>query len=326
MKVSIFFCSLFFIIATLFPVEVSAQNRRFVVISPRVGVVIDSMEATKYTLFRTVKSFYSASVYQAPDSTFWVVAQLKSAEGTLRDSIFAISFEVLSAYSERIDHWEELLQEIYQMGTSRPHILYEDGTPLNPPPVASTKTVVSPHHVPTDALPLPTNTSGFLRPIFETIRFDVAIGLMLSDLSELEQLTGSAAKISVPLSFYVQVPIIEDPSFIFIGGWGFALGGVGGGSVSSFSTFILYRPSSFSSLKPIIGLGAGHTSYAYSTTGLIINASESYPLLIFGLNIAHNTLDILLTYPLTKGVNTTFESKSYTVKPASFGLSLLLSL
>jgi hypothetical protein len=325
MKASICFCALFFIIATLFPVEVSAQNQRFVLVSPRVGVVIDSLEATTYRLFRTIKNFHSASFYKAPDSTFWVVVRLKSAEWILRDSTFTISFEGLKAYAEKIDHWEELLQGTYQMGTSQPYILYDDGTPLNLPPAASTKTIVSPRQVPTDVLPLTPNTSELVRPIFETIHFDVAIGLMLSDLSELEQLTRSATNISVPLSFYVQVPLKEDASISFIGGWGFALGGGGGGNIYMFSSFLLYRPNTFSSLKPIVGLGAGTTIYGHHGD-VDINAAQSYPILLFGLNIAANTLDILLTYPLTKGLSTTFESKSYTIKPAGFGLSLLLSL
>jgi len=313
------------LIGILLPADASSQNRHLVVVSPRVGVVIDSLEVTTFGLFRTIKNFHSASFYQAPDSTLVVVAQLKSAEGILLDSAFAISFGVLSAYAERIDHWDELLQGTYQMGTSQPHILYDDGTPLKPPPVASAKIVDSPRHFPTDALPLAPDTSRLLRPKFETICFDFAIGITLSDFSELAQLTGSETNTYVPLSFYVQVPVMEDPTIILIGGWGFALGGGGGGGITSFSSFLVYRPSSFSFLRPIIGLGAGYTNYNYSTKSFIIDASESYPTLIFGLNIAPNTLAILLTYPLATGLNTTFESKSYTIKPANFGLSLLLS-
>ena len=324
MKASICFCTILFIIATLFPAKISAQNQRFVVVSPRVGVVIDSLEAKTYGLFRHIKNFNSVSFYQAPDSTLWVVAQQKSPEGILDNSTFPISFELLNVYAEKIDHQEELMLGTYQMGTSQPHILYEDGTPVNPPPVTSKKTVISPPQVFTDFLPLAPNTSGLTRPIFETIRFDVSIGLMLSDLSGLNELSARSTKISFPGSFYVQVPITENPSILFIGGWSFAFVG-DEGNIISFSSFILYRPGIFFSLKPIVGLGAGDTRYKYSGS-IIINAHDRYPLLIFGMNIVYNTLDILCTYPLTKGVNTIFESKSYNIKPAGFALNLLLSL
>ena len=341
MRISVCASVVVLLTGTLLPVDATSQNRRLVIVSPRVGGVIDALEATTYKLFPTIKNFHSASIYQAPDSSLSVMAQLKSAEAVLRDSTFAISFELVNEYAERIDHWGELLQGSYRMGTSQPQILCDDGTPLNPPPVASMKsvifsgnqpTVALPRRFPADALPLAPDTSGLVRPRFATIRFDVALGLMLSDFSELKQLTGSATNISVPLSFYVQVPIAEDPSIVIISGWGFALGGAGGGSEASFSTFLLYRPGSSSSLKPIVGLGFGYTSYEYGTDGFLgpgmisIHASESYPLLIFGLNIVPNTLDILLTCPLTKGLNTTFESNSYTIRPAGFGLSLLHSL
>ena len=321
MKISICASAIALLIGTLLPLDASSQNRCLVVVSPRVGGVIDKTEATTYGLFPTIKNFHSASFYQAPDSALWVVAKLKSAEGIFLDSTFTISFEVVNEYAERIDHWEELLQGTYRMGTSQPQILCNDGTPLNPPPDASTKIVVSRRHVFADTLPLAPDTTGLVRPRFPTIRLDVAWGIMLSDLSELEQLTGRGSNITVPLSFYVQVPLMEDPSVRFIGGWSFDVTG----RVISLSSVLLYRPSGFVSLKPIVGMGVGYTSYSYDGS-VIINASESYPLLVLGMNITANTLDILLTYPLAKELNAAFESKSYTIKPAGLGLSLLLSL
>jgi hypothetical protein len=316
MKASICFCAIF-IIASLVPVEVSAQGRRYVVVSSRVGVVIDSQEATTYKLFGAIKDFHSASVYQAPDSTLWVVAQLRSAEGILRDSTFAFPFVLLQAYAEQIDHWDEILQGTYQMGASQPHILCDDGTPLNPPPVASTETAVS-----TDALPLVPNTSRLSRPIFETVHFEIAIGLSVGDFSQLQTLIGNVSNVSCAVSFFVHVPVLEAPSISFLGGLGFAPGR----SLYSWSTFVLYRPGTLSFFDVIFGLGAGQTRYEYSGEQAIIKASQLYPVLLLGLNIVANTLDIVFTYPLTKGLSTTFESKSYTVKPAGFGLSLLLSL
>ena len=312
-------------IGTLLPVDASSQNRRLIVVSPRVGVAIDWQEAATYRLFPSIKNFHSASFYQAPDSAFWVVAQLRSTEGILHDSVFVTSYETLNAYAEQIDHWEELLQGTYRMGTSQPHIIYDDGTPINSPPAAFINSVAPRRYGHPDDLPLAPDTSGLVRPRFPTIRFDVSMGLMLSDFSELEQLTGSVTNLCMPWSFYVQIPIMEDPSILLLGGMGFAVGGGGGGSIATYSSFLLYQAGSSSSLRPIIGLGAGYISYSYDGS-VVINASESYPEILLGLNIAPNTLDILLICPLTKGLNTTFESNSYTIRPAGLGLSLLLSL
>ena len=47
MKMAIYFSAIFITIATLFPAKSSAQDKRFVTISPSVGEVIDSMEAQR---------------------------------------------------------------------------------------------------------------------------------------------------------------------------------------------------------------------------------------------------------------------------------------
>lgn len=334
--------SVSFIIASLLPLNLAAQNRRVVVVSPRVGAVIDSVEAANYRLFQAITSFHASSFYQASDSTLWAEVQLKSAHGILRDSTYGVSFVFLKMCAERIDHWEELIDGKYQIGTSQSHILYEDGTPLVPPTGAPQKTGssqrnVSPdtlhlaptffhRHVSSDMLPLAPNRSRLERPTYATIGLGVGLGVMISDLSVLEQLKGSASNISMPVSLYLEVPLEEDPSIMFIGGWSYALGRASKESIISFSAGLICRPGTLFSLKPFVGLGAGVTSYESETNEFSINASISYPLLICGFNIAPGTLDLMVTYPLMKEINTTFESKSYSIKPAGLGFSLLLSL
>ena len=235
-----------------------------------------------------------------------MLVQLKSADGKLRDSTFSISFELVKEYIKWIGHVDLLIEHGDEILSS-------------------------------DALPLAPNKSGLSRPIFETIRFDVSFGYMQCDFSDLKQLIRTGGDFTLPLMFYIQIPLIEEPSIFFIGGWGFALGGSGGGDVFTSSSFLIYRPGGFFNPRPFVGLGFGHTSYDFGSDGFfdfdidlgghgyIIKASESYPIFIIGLNIVPNILDIMFTYPLVKGTNTTFESKSYTIKLAGPGLNLLVS-
>ncbi|TAL70726.1 MAG: hypothetical protein EPN82_01570 [Bacteroidetes bacterium] len=294
MKVKIFICALLFIITSLFPVGGTAQDKRLVVISPSVGEDIDSTEAAKYGLFQSIENFYSCSFYRAEDNSLWVTVKLKSTEDTLRDSTFAISPELVNQYVGWINHWDEMRG--------------------------------------TDALPLSPNTTGLSRPMFETICFDVSVGLIFNDLSELNQLTRSKSNSNIALSFYIQVPLFENPSIMFIGGWGSTFEGES--SVSSHTYFFLYMPYGFNYRGPFAGLGVGNTSYhftnvtggyLYSNGGIDISVSETYPVLILGFNIFPHYLGLLFTYPIVNEMNTKFEGSSYTIKPAGPVLSMLLS-
>ena len=176
------------------------------------------------------------------------------------------------------------------------------------------------------ALPLAPNNSGLSRPKFETIRFGFAIGLMSTDLSALEPFVGTADRISVPVSLNIQVPITADPSFSLMGGFGWVVGGGGGGHGVTVSSFLLYRAGNYSYFKPILGLGVGYVNYGYDQGEIIINISQTYPELLLGMNIVPDVLDVMVTFPLAGSMQTSFESNSYTIKPAGLGMNLLLSL
>jgi hypothetical protein len=90
-------------------------------------------------------------------------------------------------------------------------------------------------------------------------------------------------------------------------------------------TFFLWRPFVFAAVNPVIGIGAGHTEYHYSKS-IIVDASESYAVLFLGVNIVRNRLDIMLTLPLPDELQTTFESKLYSIRPTGPGVSILVSM
>ena len=186
-----------------------------------------------------------------------------------------------------------------------------------------------------DSLPLAPNTLGLNRPLFHTTHFAFSIGLLISDFSSLGALSVSASSVCMPVSCYLEIPFAEDPLISIVGGGGFALGGASGGSLSTFSAFLIYRTGT-SAFSPFVGFGAARTSYNYSVissnnnyssnTNLAIDAGASYGMLIGGICLVPDRVDLLLSLPLGSGITTHFESKAYTIGPAIFQVSFLASL
>jgi len=251
---------------------------------------------------------------------------MKSPDGNVRDSAYEISYQVLEQCAEWIDHQEELLQGTYALGSSQAEIYFANGSRLVPPSIASARVLVLPPQAFDDILPLAPNVSGFSRPMFRTTHVDLSIGLSAGNFSELKPLTGPLSNVSVPVSINIDVPISYNNSISFLSGWGFALGGTGGGSVTGFSAFLVYRTQSHSSFNPLIGIGAGESWYSYNGDSVNISATLISPTVLLGLELVPNAADILLAIPLKVSLNTTFESKVYAIEPAGIRLSLLFSL
>jgi hypothetical protein len=303
----------------LIPGGLLSQSRRCVIISPLVGSVIDSSEARTYILFPAISNLQSASFYQAADSTLTLTFHRNTADSTI-----TIPYSTAFEYAERIDHWEELREGQYRMGTSPPRLFYDDGTPLIVPSVTRSGIALSPSRFLHEKLPLAPNPGGLDRPKFGTIRFGLEAGIMHCDLSSLASLAGNSGTTAFPMSFKILIPILEDPSLSFMGGWGMVIPVRGGGSLTQFSAYLVLRPYTHTGLNPMIGLGAGRTVYSY-TGPVIIDAEESYPEIVAGISLAGDMLDLLVNVPLAGEITTTFESTSYTITPAGPGVSLMLT-
>jgi hypothetical protein len=334
---------LLLVVGILISSDARSQERRLLALSPRVGTVIDSTERRYYDLFYNIKDFHSASIYQCPGDTFRVVAKRKAGGVFMRDTVFMIPQSLIDLYADRIEHREELLRGTY-VPDVRPHMVtYEDGTPLQFPSIGRKAEVKAPRLVrndndaifPDDRLPLAQNSSGLYRPMFHTTHFAFSLGGLVTDFSSLSSLNANASDFCMPLTFYLEVPIAEVPLISVIGGWGFALGGASGGSLFTFSTALIYRTGT-SSFSPIVGIGAARTSYSYyyvssgsshsSNTNLAIDAASSYGMLIAGICLVPNRIDLLCALPLGSDLHTAFEKQSYTISPAVFQVSFLVSL
>jgi hypothetical protein len=179
-------------------------------------------------------------------------------------------------------------------------------------------------------IPLAPNIKDLPRPLFYTTHLDFSLGLAFADFEEIGSFTGSSTGMNIPVSLLIDVPLDENGQASFHGGWDFALGGIGGGSLYTASTYLLYRFDNFPSFKPLAGFGAARTWYSYSgkevgTFG--VNATISYSIFILGLNMAApQRIDAIITIPLRGRLDTEFEGKSFSIRPAGIKLSLLVSL
>jgi hypothetical protein len=300
----------------------SAQERRLLVVSPKVGAVIDSTARRTYNLFPGMKNFYSASFYQTPDSSIYLLFKRRSGTTVLPDSTRMSSFFTLNQVAEWIEHFDEIAKGTHQLGSSQPPIFYEDGTRFRPPTPQPKKEVTTVGKRTTDNLPLAPNTGGLARPLFNAVHLDFAFGLAFNDLSELGPLGAGTDNTGIPFTLYVEVPIYDDPGISLMGGWGASVTQHG---LSSFAVFVIARPFPAHSLTPFFGIGFGQSSYSSSGT-IIVTAQQSYPALALGLNLVPNFADVVFTLPIAAKLETTFENKSYSVSIAGPQISLMISL
>jgi len=318
-----------FSLAFIVVFDARSQDRRLVVVSPRVGAEIDSVERSTYDLFHSIPDFQSASFYQNPDSTFWVSMLMRSPEGNLRDSLYTISYSVLRQCAEWIEHYDEIKKGTYLLGSTEPIIMYEDGSPIKLPAKTKTESASHSFRYSVGRLPLAQNVSGLERPMFQTIHMVFGFGLGFPHLSDLQSLTGSGSDIALPVSISIEIPFQEELGFSLFTGWGFALGGAGGGTLATFSISLLDRLEPSGIISPILGVGAGYTEYSFSNGsvgGVEISAAKSYPVLAFGLNLVGQRLDVLCIIPFAAGLTTSFESRTYSISPAESQIVVLFSL
>ena len=291
------------------------------ILSPKVGEEIDLTERNRFGMFSSLKGFERAVFFRTPDTAYYAQVLLSRKDGVARDTCIEFTEGVIRQLAERIDHYTDK---------------------------ARAKSVVDTTHwqqLP-DALPLARNLTSLSRPFFQTVHLDIGLGISFGDFSGIRSLIGgspvfpssapgsssgtlasnASSEIAIPLSFFLHVPLSEDPSISFVGGWGFAVGGVLGGSLSTFSAMLVLESHSvFFPFDPIIGFGIGYTGFSYSQS-VIINASVSYPMVVFGANLARNHLNMILTIPITTGLESTFEGKSYSIYPAGPSLTLQVCL
>ncbi len=109
------FLYVFIIIYYLLPHFTQAQtNYRIIIISPRVGEVIDKMEKDYFHLFQTIKEFEQGIFFEDSSGAYYGIIKYTNQNGISCDTVINYSEAYLVRTSETIDNLEKVLAGGYQ--------------------------------------------------------------------------------------------------------------------------------------------------------------------------------------------------------------------
>ena len=266
--------------------QVSAgDSARVVTLSDRVGPVISRDKREKYNLFTQFNDFRQAVVLQLNDSSCAVRLTLVSAGG-LRDTLVPYSWTAIMSMADRIEHFEELENGEYVLGSSPPALKYfspglTGSTEFVPRGVRrSPESVLSwqeagqqgadssmpfraisgtPHGE--ESLPLATVFGLHMPRLYPSFAFGIGLRTISPDLSGLTAASGTpASHASVLLDFLPEVLVTEEIGVQVDLGFG------GGPTYTSGVTIVLYtHPFDDPDLLPFLELGGVWT---YMSGGL----------------------------------------------------------
>ncbi len=102
----------------------SQDSLRVVILSPRVGLVIDAKERDQFNLFPLAQGFDSAVVLRNSQGLYGVFIMGTTQDGHITDTIFSYTEGVLINIAEKIDHFEEIKNGTYHIGDNQPVFQY----------------------------------------------------------------------------------------------------------------------------------------------------------------------------------------------------------
>ncbi len=90
---------------------------RTVILSPKVGPTIERDERDHYILFQKIDGFLSATFFQIPPQSFFARVKYSPTNSFVRDSVIEYSESFIFMLAEKINHFEELANGKYRMGS-----------------------------------------------------------------------------------------------------------------------------------------------------------------------------------------------------------------
>jgi hypothetical protein len=298
------------------PLTAPGDSASVLILSDRVGPVIDAEEAAQYHIFSQIKGLVEARVVELADSSTAVVVTLTRARESRVDSLVFYTENTLKMIAEKIDHFESFSDGAYVMGSQPVSIRHS--TYRVPVHVAAEQhtwaQVLVP--VPTSQVPQTQNRavsqlraaerSGYPRerayPVF-AIGFGVRT--YSPDTKGLQQTTGS---FSYGGLITVGVEIVISRSF--------GIQAEGGGTTENEGRYasigpVIYLPVfSNPGISPFLGGGLAWTSSKGGGNGLLLNAgAKGYYFtggVEFNMGIAA-AFDIFGSYLGFRKVSTTFQ-------------------
>src|SRR5208283_167964 len=112
------FRSLLFLVCVSFAYSVvfAQDSAKVIILSPRIGVVLDRQERNYFQIFMRVNDFESAVFFQSADKQCFAKISLRPKLAPPKDTIIFYPVGFLLNISEKIDHYEDLLEGKYRMG------------------------------------------------------------------------------------------------------------------------------------------------------------------------------------------------------------------
>ncbi len=105
---------------------VSAQDSaKVIILSPRIGVVLDRQERDYFQILMRVTDFESAVFYQSADKQCFAKISLRPKFAPPKDTVIFYPIGFLLNISEKIDHFEDLQEGKYHMGAQHSFVAFQ---------------------------------------------------------------------------------------------------------------------------------------------------------------------------------------------------------
>ena len=124
------------------------DSGRVVILSDRVGPVIDGAARDRFRLFAAVPGFLRATVLQQPDSSFVIWYVVSRENGIEKDSVVQCSSSLLRSLAEKIDNYEAISEGRYRIGQNPVSLRYASGGAVVPKAIAPSPALKSSTSVP----------------------------------------------------------------------------------------------------------------------------------------------------------------------------------
>ncbi len=190
-------CALLFSLLTFGSASRGQDSARVVILSARVGPVIDAVERIYFRVFPPYADFDHAVILRASDGRYFArITRLATLSGVESDTLVEYPETTLLSMAEKIDHLEELKSGEYVMGTEPAELRLAEGerVPLRVEPAAQRKAVASssPARVrsaPVNrVLPIASEAAASAPELFPLFGIGVGVASYSPDLNGLERI------------------------------------------------------------------------------------------------------------------------------------------
>jgi hypothetical protein len=302
-------------------IDVLSQTRsipdssRIVLLSDRVGPVIDRTERDAYRIFVAIDNFRRAVVYQLPDSTFCVLVTMGNDNEVLGDTILTYSGALLALMSEKIEYFDQLKSGEYKLGQHVPRLRLADGSVVVPPetprPVPRGGNASGAKGI-SDSLHLAKSVNYSYPRYFPYFNMGIGARIMNPDFSGLAGAYGNTPDISLSpfLSGYIEISIVEALAVEVEGG-----ASAGGDQAVEGTAGLIYYPQILPSLpiRPFVGAGVALYNFRYENSSIFAGGGGTGFFGIVGIQVPighYQAIDLycgLYKYPEISGIFTDYK-------------------